>query len=216
MKKYFLLSDYSHHGVNLWKDILKSIGLTNVNITTISQHGISNIPDCIIFDGGADINPFYYKETNDGLSKVHCYRDIFDTGLFHMFKNFPIPFVGICRGAQFLNVMLGGTLNQDIKPKHDYLHHVEVCDDTSLLDYLNKTHILVNSLHHQACDKLADNLVPTLVHSEYGTIEGFESAETIKVNNKTVPKYKAVQSHPEYIENKMVFGDTLLEYLFSL
>lgn len=214
--KYAIVSSYSQHGVDIWKSVLDYMGIDKIKVISMDNGNFHTIiPDYIIFDGGADVNPMFYNQINTGLSRISVFRDLYDTGLFHMYKNFPVAFIGICRGAQFLNVMLNGSLEQDIKPSHSQFHDVKLADNTNLLWYAGKDLITVNSYHHQACDRVSDSVVPTIFHSEYNTIEGFESLETIPINDKLVPKYKAVQCHPEYLEEKINL-DFLLAYLFSL
>ncbi len=70
-----------------------------------------------------------------------------------------IPLLGICRGAQLINVVLGGTLHQDIRPLRKRTHnrpgllptkHVRLESDSRLALICKSTHLRVNSLHHQA------------------------------------------------------------------
>jgi len=214
--RYILTSLYANHDNAKWRNILNAIGMKKFSI--LSTDNIlynSVIPDYILFDGGPDVYPLFYNEDNKGLSRVWLERDLHELGLFTLYKNYPVAFIGICRGAQFLNVVLGGTLHQDIVPKHDHYHHVTV-KDSSICNYLQDVNFLANSLHHQACNELGNNLIPTLLHTDYNTIEGFESTETIHINGKDAPKYKAIQAHPEYFDSNFKYSQEVLRYLFSL
>jgi putative glutamine amidotransferase len=94
---------------------------------------------------------------------------------FAVFKHvFPTqkPVLAICRGMQFVNVALGGTLYQDIpsqlpsamlhkqsEPKTEYAHEIQVLEDTPLYRLLGKNTMRVNSFHHQAVKRLGSGLV---------------------------------------------------------
>src|SRR5688572_28160 len=69
--------------------------------------------DAVIFTGGADITPFLYGERVIQGTHVNFTRDLEEVRLF---KSLPskLPKIGICRGGQFLNVMSGGSMFQDV------------------------------------------------------------------------------------------------------
>jgi putative glutamine amidotransferase len=76
--------------------------------------------DGLVLQGGADISPQCYGEeplhpdwAGDRL------RDAYEMELFHEFVEAGKPVLGICRGAQLINVALGGTLYQDIATQVD-------------------------------------------------------------------------------------------------
>ncbi|MGN0692334.1 MAG: gamma-glutamyl-gamma-aminobutyrate hydrolase family protein, partial [Oscillospiraceae bacterium] len=113
-----------------------------------------------------------------------------------------------CRGIQFINAALGGTLWQDIpsqkpsqtehhqSPPYDVpIHNVTISEGTPLFELLGQSEIRVNSYHHQAVKKLSPKLLP-MAYSEDGLIEGVYSPDK---------KYiMAVQWHPElsYLKDK--------------
>ena len=111
------------------------------------------------------------------------------------------PILGICRGLQFLNVVLGGTLYQDLptehpseishsmKPPYDRTAHtVHIWPMTPLASLLKKTELEVNSCHHQAIKSLAPGLVE-MARSEDDLIEA------VYLPGKTF--VWAMQWHPE-------------------
>lgn len=71
----------------------------------------------VCFTGGEDISPALYCEMNISSYGVNPTRDIHEVGQYLKYQRRGIPMVGICRGAQFLNVMLGGSMVQHI-PGH--------------------------------------------------------------------------------------------------
>ena len=116
-----------------------------------------------------------------------------------------MPFLGICRGLQLINVGLGGTLYADIADqvpgadKHDYYpdwerdylaHPVEVDLGTRLADIIGGGKVDVNSLHHQSVDKVAADLVVTAKAPD-GVVEAVELPDH--------PFGLAVQWHPEWL-----------------
>lgn len=69
--------------------------------------------DIVCFTGGEDVHPSYYGEENVA-SYTNINRDKYEIGILEKCKELDIPMVGICRGGQFLNVMAGGKMWQDV------------------------------------------------------------------------------------------------------
>ena len=120
------------------------IGLSK-HITTNEKEFFDD-PDSfslILFTGGADVNPALYGETSpDGLCGFSPYRDVFEAKIFNLALEHGIKMTGICRGAQFINVMSGGKLMHHIE-NHGWSNHEFICANSDMPE------ILVNSLHHQ-------------------------------------------------------------------
>lgn len=161
---------------------------------------LSKTLDGFVFAGGEDISPSFYGESNKGSIAPNTQRDIFELGLLSNAIRNEKPILGICRGNQMINVALGGTLYQhipDIKQEwslhkrpdiiNSCIHSVEILKPE--LFPINKgTKMNVNSMHHQAVEKMAPGLEVIAVTSD-GLIEGV-----------TLPGYKylvGVQWHPE-------------------
>lgn len=156
--------------------------------------------DGFVFSGGEDIHPRFYGEEMDGSRDPDTERDAFEMELFNKILDAGKPALGICRGAQLINVALGGTLYQDlssVKPewhgeharydiKDGRAHSVRLLDE-GFLRGAGET-IGVNSMHHQAVKKLADGLEP-LAETRDGLIEAFRL--------KGHKFLAAVQWHPE-------------------
>ena len=108
------------------------------------------------------------------------------------------PVLGICRGIQVMNVVLGGTLYQDIKPlehlpHNDHwakIHTVTVRRGTLLAEILKQDTVLVNSQHHQAASRVAPGLEIAAL-SEDGFIEALEKPDATFC--------LGVQWHPEWL-----------------
>ena len=88
-------------------------------VPILSAHGdadvYARIADGVILTGGQDIDPVRYGEQpyRDGGEYLDE-RDEMDFAIFNSFYKLKKPMLGICRGAQAINVALGGTLVQDI------------------------------------------------------------------------------------------------------
>lgn len=102
--------------------------------------------DALVFTGGADVSPSLYLETTLPETHSNPARDAFDTKAFAIGMARGIPMIGICRGGQFLNVMAGGKLWQDVD-KHAIsgTHPINVYD----LDGKLERTANVTSTHHQ-------------------------------------------------------------------
>ncbi len=158
--------------------------------------------DLLILTGGEDISPSLYgEEMLTGCGNPLYHRDVYDIKLFHVAIELGIPVLGICRGAQVINVALGGSLYQDLRYleglsiKHDnntnqrlVSHKISIVKD-SFLESLYSSEIWVNSFHHQAIKSLAEGLVISAKSTD-GVIEAFEG----NINNTPII---GVQWHPE-------------------
>lgn len=177
--------------------------------------------DAFLFTGGHDVSPTLYKEeVKDTCGEISKERDEMELKLFLLAYKKDKPMFGICRGIQFFNAALGGTLYQDLptehkngishqqKPPYDKpSHSVIIEQDSPLLKLSKKTEILVNSYHHQAIKDLSPNLT-VMAYSEDGLIEA--------VYDKTKKFLWAVQWHPEFDREVNPLSRALfLEFLLS-
>jgi putative glutamine amidotransferase len=157
----------------------------------ISRRGISvrsyvRELDALVLQGGADVSPRSYgKEPMRAEWAGDIVRDRYEMELLHEFVAQGKPVLGICRGAQLLNVAFGGTLYQDIptlRPEaiphvdaelYDALQHeIEFEPDSHLgLLYPGQQAGRVNSIHHQAVDRLGGDLVVEARSREDGIVE---------------------------------------------
>lgn len=97
--------------------------------------------DLVIFSGGSDVDPQLYGERPHSTTFWDVKRDETDIRLYTLCIDTGIPMLGICRGAQFLSVMNGGKLFQDVDG-HNGNH--------SIYDKLSGGEIMkISSVHHQ-------------------------------------------------------------------
>lgn len=167
--------------------------------------------DGFIFTGGQDIDPVIYGEEKlPCCGKIDSGRDDLESKLLEKVIQYDKPSLGICRGLQLMNAVLGGTLYQDLDterkentlvhhqspPYNIPIHKVEISNNSKLFDIFNEKEIMVNSCHHQAVKRLAGKL-KTAAISEDGVIEA-----AYMPDKKFV---LGVQWHPEfmYLQDEM-------------
>ncbi|MBM7855360.1 putative glutamine amidotransferase [Desulfohalotomaculum tongense] len=157
----------------------------------------------LLLPGGGDIDPLLFGEEPQPGSGEICPRcDHFELEIAQKALEEGMPILGICRGAQVLNVAAGGTVCQDItseikKPlKHSQqaprwypTHTVTVTAGSLLEKILGQKSIKVNSFHHQMVGKLGQNIKISALAPD-GVIEAIEHESS----NKFV---LGVQYHPE-------------------
>ncbi len=164
--------------------------------------------DGILLSGGVDVDPALYgQEPHPRLGRVNRRRDDFEIALVREALRRDVPILGICRGHQLLNVATGGTLVQDIAslverhaehdakgPRWRRAHRVDVTAPSRLREILGEDALSVNSIHHQAVDRVGDGLVVSARCPEDGVVEGLERPASRFV--------VAVQWHPESFWNR--------------
>ena len=140
--------------------------------------------DGFLFPGGQDVTPALYGQKRGENCGETCESlDEMSKELFERISRTDKPILGICRGLQLLNVLLGGTLYQDLptehpsevehhmRPPYDAVtHSVEVAQDSPLHALLGRTSLGVNSYHHQAVQDLSPQL-RAMARSEDGLVE---------------------------------------------
>ena len=158
--------------------------------------------DGLIVSGGADVDPGLYGQVaHPRTGRPRTDRDAWEEALLTAAIDAELPFLGICRGAQLLNVALGGTLVQHLpdlvgddsfQPGEGVFgpKTVAIDADSRLAALLRQDddELDVHVYHLQSIDRVADGLVVT-ARTEEGVIEAVELP--------TVPFGLAVQWHPE-------------------
>lgn len=158
--------------------------------------------DGLLFTGGHDVSPRFYSGNKELCGKPCEIRDEMEKRLFSLALKADKPSFGICRGIQLFNVLLGGTLYEDIpsqlkselihkqKPPYDIpSHEAELIENSPLYDIIKQKTISVNSYHHQGIRKLAPALKIAAKASD-GLIEGVYMPDRRFI--------LAVQWHPEF------------------
>ncbi|MDP1779430.1 MAG: gamma-glutamyl-gamma-aminobutyrate hydrolase family protein, partial [Anaerolineales bacterium] len=162
----------------------------------------------ILFTGGGDVSLSYFNGSDHPrIGEVDEARDTTEITLMRAAVNDGKPILGICRGAQVMNVALGGTLYTHIHDQlkgaldHDYpgdlrrvlVHPVNVDETTRSAEIFGETLLNVNSLHHQGLKDIAPNL-RVAGHAPDGLVEVVEIPDH--------PYAMAVQWHPEWLTDQ--------------
>ncbi len=163
----------------------------------------------ILFTGGGDISLDYFRgENHPRIGEVDPNRDATEIGLMRVAVSNGKPVLGICRGAQVMNVALGGTLYTHIPDQvkgaldHAYpgdlrrtlVHPVNVSEESRAAEIFGETFLSVNSLHHQGLKDIAP-MLRVVGHAPDGVIEVVEIPDH--------PYALAVQWHPEWLTDQV-------------
>lgn len=165
---------------------------------------IVDLLDGLVLQGGIDISPEAYgAEPLPGPWPHDPVRDRYELALLRAFIAAGKPVLGVCRGAQLLNVALGGTLVQDIptqRPgavvhqdlnRYDRLTHaVRFTAGSDLREIYGPGAHRVTSIHHQCVDRLGTGLAVEAVCPDDGVIEA--------IRLKGAGFGLGVQWHPEF------------------
>jgi putative glutamine amidotransferase len=171
----------------------------------VSVREVVELLDGLVLQGGADVSPpIYGQKPQRPEWSGDAVRDRYEMELIEGFLQRGKPILGICRGCQLLNVAFGGTLTQDLpsmRPEtlphvdealYDELQHGIVLEPGSHLASLYPTDTIpvVNSIHHQAIDRLGGDLRVEARSQGDGVIEAIRASGSTPVF--------AVQWHPEF------------------
>ena len=166
--------------------------------------------DALLLAGGVDVDPATYgaaahPETDEPVPE----RDTFEIALARRALERDLPFLGVCRGMQVLNVVLGGTLEQHLPDRIGDNHHrhtpgafsdhAVVLEEGSLAARAaGETLHPTKSHHHQAVADVAEGLVVT------GWSEGDELPEAVEIPGNRFAL--GVQWHPEADETSRLIA----------
>jgi putative glutamine amidotransferase len=165
--------------------------------------------DGVLLPGSrSNVHPSHYGVAPHTKTEPHdTRRDAVTLPLIRATLRHGVPLFAICRGMQELNVALGGSLVAEVQevpgrsdhraPVHDdndirfaIRQDIEVRPGGVLAEILGVGTIQVNSLHHQAIDRLAEDLAVEATAPD-GTIEAVRVREAVGFA-------LGVQWHPEY------------------
>lgn len=153
----------------------------------------------IVISGGSDISPEHYDGDIEAPVKNDPERDELEMRWIAHAMKAEIPLLGICRGAQLINVVRGGNLYQDIRALRSRTYNrpgllptkqVFIEPDSMLATTVGKTKLRVNSLHHQAVHNTGAGLA--IIAKD---LDGIPQA----IECQQVGTILGVQWHPEYL-----------------
>ena len=160
--------------------------------------------DCVVFTGGADVSPSLYGETAHPTTCSDPERDEYEKRIFDECVENDIPMLGICRGSQFLNVMNGGSLWQNVDGH-------ALSGTHTFLDWNGKLVAGVTSTHHQISRLAPDGLLLGSVCPVAPLAKVFEHGEALSPRCEVPPPFYeteafyypetrslGIQGHPEW------------------
>ncbi|QUC02600.1 gamma-glutamyl-gamma-aminobutyrate hydrolase family protein [Atopobium sp. oral taxon 416] len=210
--------DKEHKLINMkYTSMMKAVGMLPILCDYDDDPSdVSELLDRVqglILTGGFDMDPgLYGQRPLPNADAPHPERDNAEFELLREALDRDMPVLGICRGVQVLNVLLGGSLWQDVneqgatdfkhsiydEPEKD-VHKVTLLADTPIAEAVGKRRLLVNSCHHQAIRELS----PVLTSAGYSH-DGL--IEAVYMPGRTC--VWGVQWHPEslYLNHPEEFG----------
>jgi len=181
---------------------------------SFEENNLIDIYQCdgFVLTGGVDVHPSFYNGEMIYENMPNAFqpnRDAFEATIFYYAQTMKLPVLGICRGLQLVNVLMGGKLNQDLgsvgnnihkkQGELDKTHGIHIQENSLLHQITNESSGIINSAHHQSIsiDHLGENLMVNAMDEESKTIEGIEFKD--KANKGFL---LCVQWHPERMEDK--------------
>ncbi|HDZ57895.1 MAG TPA: gamma-glutamyl-gamma-aminobutyrate hydrolase family protein [Pseudomonas xinjiangensis] len=155
--------------------------------------------DGVVVTGGHDIDPVLYAAEPEVHPKYDAERDALESAVIDDALARHLPLLGICRGAQLLNVRRGGNLFQDLKSRRKLtsnrrtllpLKTLVIEKNSHLGSLLGTRRCKINSLHNQAIDEVGTDLVIS-----GRDLDGIVQA----IEDLGHPFLVGVQWHPEFL-----------------
>ena len=185
-------------------------------IREISQR----VDGLLVTGGNFDIHPKVYgEEPLEALGEVKEERTQFELELIALALERNLPILGVCGGAQAINVAVGGSLYQDIATQIPHAlehqqsalkeqggHPIKIHERTKLRRIVGRDRLEVNTTHHQAVRKLGRSLIVNATAKD-GIVEGIESKDHSFV--------LGVQWHPEFLTQRDISQRKIFASLIS-
>ncbi|MBK1618322.1 peptidase C26 [Lamprobacter modestohalophilus] len=160
---------------------------------------IQDTADGIVITGGHDVDPVLYAAAPEVTPKYDPERDALESAVIDRALERGLPVLGICRGAQLLNVRLGGNLFQELRSRRKHtsnrwtifpLKTLCIEPGTELQRLMSSDRARINSLHNQGIDRLGEGLIIAGRDLD-GIIQAIEAPLRHCV--------RGVQWHPEFL-----------------
>jgi gamma-glutamyl-gamma-aminobutyrate hydrolase PuuD/predicted ATP-grasp superfamily ATP-dependent carboligase len=173
-------------------------GGSPVEVTARAPHDPHTI-DGLVFGGGSDVYPKRYEGDPKPGYRYDLARGDMEASWAAAARKHDLPVLGVCRGAQMLNVLAGGTLHPDLssfgaKPSMGWWQqltrrrHIRISPRSLLAATTGKTTMCVNSIHSQAIARLGAGL----------TVAAREDNSVIQaIEDRSRSMWMGVQYHPE-------------------
>jgi putative glutamine amidotransferase len=196
-------TDEKHNNYVNWLKGSDRVEIITLNPAYIDLESIENY-DGIVLSGGIDMHPKYYHSGKTDYPNAPDHfnenRDQFEVAVFEISQQNNIPVLGVCRGMQLVNCVMGGTLTQDIGPvanaihkyeHNDKAHGINIIPGSLLNEITGVERSVTNSAHHQSIKITGEGLQVNCM-SDDGIIEGVEWA-----GKEERSFFLGVQWHPE-------------------
>jgi putative glutamine amidotransferase len=159
---------------------LQLAGLSPVRLTSANAH-VHDLDtfNGFVIGGGDNIGAGIYQGDLTLDVKIDPDRDLLELAILKAAEERRLPVLGVCRGAQIVNVHRGGSLHQDIHSAYEN-------------SIIRKTRFRANSLHRQSVDRLGKGLRVS-AHDRYGIIQAVECED---LDGRFL---LGVQWHPEFM-----------------
>jgi putative glutamine amidotransferase len=194
------------------------------NPTNIDQF-LSNIDGVLLTGSPSNVHPSHFQqEVLRPELPLDPQRDALTLPLIQACIAKAIPLLGICRGFQEINVALGGSLHQQVHEVPGMMDHrephgvsyaeqyapthpVRILPHTPLAQWAGAESAMVNSLHGQGIDRLADDLEP-MAYAPDGLVEAvhIRHAKAYAFAVQWHPEWRC-QEHPLYLRIFQSFGE---------
>jgi putative glutamine amidotransferase len=156
-------------------------------------------PDAVVITGGHDVDPVLYAAAPEVKPRYDRERDRLESDVIDQALMLGLPLLGICRGAQLLNVRLGGSLYQELRSRRVRtsnrwtilpLKTLLVVAGSRLEALLGTGKTRINSLHNQGIDQVGEGL----------EVVGRDLDDIVQaVEVPSYPFLLGVQWHPEFL-----------------
>ncbi len=215
--KYLMYEQWLKH----YEAELDSVDLWDIFLNAGPDEALRHLESCdgLLLTGGSDIHPMRYDKADEvGRCHVDEHRDNLEFALVEHARSLALPLLGVCRGAQLLNVAYGGSLVIDIPSDRpgevvhsatneaDSYHDIEIEGGSLLKRITRLANGSVNSAHHQAVLNLASDFVCSASAPD-GIVEAFESSA---VHGQS--SVLAVQWHPERMDYENAFSAAIARH----
>ncbi|MBB5645570.1 gamma-glutamyl-gamma-aminobutyrate hydrolase family protein [Pedobacter cryoconitis] len=217
MKKKIGISYTETNFQNYWNWFTPADLGDNLELIELSfeKNNVKDIELCagFLLTGGIDVTPSFYGGALEYPGQPDIFlpeRDEFEKLIYDYSQALKIPVLGICRGMQYINILEGGKVLEDIgsanlihkKETEDKVHYVNIGHNSMLYAIIGSENGIVNSAHHQGVNgySLSKNLIANCyADSPDQLIEGLE------FKDKTDKSFMlAVQWHPERMKEKEI------------
>lgn len=165
--------------------------------------------DGLILGGGKDIFPGLYNQSPKEDYVYDKVRDEMEVFWAERARAENIPTLGICRGAQLMNIVCSGSIHMSVKEAYEdanypdgiihnalYRKQIIIKPNTMLHTVLGRDDLMVNSIHKQAIADLGKNM-------QVNAIENNGVIQSIALANH--PFFLGVQFHPEFLIHQKIF-----------